>query len=97
MSPREQRIIHNEALFREVNVHIAHLEDRDSGSPEVLPLICECSQVGCAFPIGVDVATFERVREQALQFFVYPGHERPDVESIVERRVGYLIVEKHLS
>ena len=96
MSPREQRAIRNEELFREVNTHIAKLEDRDPGSAELLPLVCECSQTGCAFPIEVDPATFERVREEPMRFFVYPGHERPDVESVVERGEGYLIVEKHL-
>lgn len=95
--PREERAIRNEELFREVNVHIAHLEDRDSRSPELLPLVCECSQTGCAFPIQVDPATFESVREEPMQFFVAPGHERPDVESVIERRKGYLIVEKHIT
>lgn len=95
MSPREERAIRNEALFREVNMHIADLEERHSTS-ELLPLICECSTVGCAVPIEVDPGTFEWVREDPLRFFVAPGHERLDVESIVERREGYLIVEKQL-
>lgn len=94
MSPREERAIRNEELFREVNVHIAGLEERHS-SRELLPLICECSQSGCAFPIEVDPTIFESVRQEPLRFFVAPGHERPEVESIVERREGYLIVEKH--
>lgn len=78
-----------------MNTHIVELEQRGF-APELLPLICECSQTGCAAPIEVDSATFERVREKPLRFFVAPGHERLDVESVVERRVGYLIVEKHL-
>lgn len=94
MSPRDARAIRNEELFREVNAHIAELEDRGY-APERLPLICECSQTGCAFPIEVDPSTFERVREKPLWFFVAPGHERPDVETVVERGVGYVIVEKH--
>lgn len=93
MSPREERAIRNEELFREVNVHIAELEDRGY-APQLLPLICECAQTGCAAPIEVDTATFERVREEPLRFFVFPGHERPDIETIVQRGDGYLIVEK---
>jgi hypothetical protein len=34
MSPREQRIVENEALFREVNAHIARLEDRIGSEEE---------------------------------------------------------------
>src|SRR5262249_3200369 len=38
MPPREERAIRNEALFREVNVHIADLEERVRTSGELLPL-----------------------------------------------------------
>ena len=39
--------------------------------------------------------TFEVVRENPLRFLVVSGHEQPDVESVIERHSGYLIVEKH--
>jgi hypothetical protein len=95
MSPnREARAIRNEALFREVNVHIADLEERTDSPGDLLPLICECARTGCSFPIEVDPVTFEWVREEQLWFLVAPGHEQVDVETIVERRDGYLIVEK---
>jgi hypothetical protein len=44
MSPREQRVSRNEALFREVNVHIAGLEERANDPSELLPLFCECAR-----------------------------------------------------
>jgi hypothetical protein len=34
------------------------------------------------------------VRATPLRFLVAPGYERDD-ETVVERRTGYLIVEKH--
>lgn len=97
MSPREQRAISNEQLFREVNLHIAELQE---GSHKLtveglLPLVCECVHTGCTTPIEVDPDTFEQVRGNPLQFLVTPGHEDLDVESVVERQDGYLIVEKH--
>lgn len=95
MSPPEERAIRNEALLREVNVHIADLEERVNDSGELLPLFCECEQTGCMVPIEVDRATFEVVRENPLRFLVVSGHEQPDDESVVERHTGYLIVEKH--
>lgn len=95
MSPREQRIIHNEALFREVNAHIAELEERVRISEELLPLICECANTGCTTIIEVEHGTFEAVRKNPLRFLVAPGHERADAERVVGRGAGYVIVEKH--
>jgi hypothetical protein len=99
MSPREERAIRNEALFREVNAHIAEIEERfqGTGPAEVLPLMCECARTGCSSQIEVDPKTFERVRENPTWFLVAPGHEEPGVESVVERRRGYLIVEKDVT
>jgi hypothetical protein len=95
MSPREQRIVHNEELFREVNAHIAELEERISVAGELIPLICECANTGCATQIDVEQATFREVRKSPSRFLVAPGHQRADVETVVERGTGYLIVEKH--
>src|SRR5690349_16451727 len=99
MSPREARVIRNQELFREVNVHIVGLEDDSPSFVEsrLLPLVCECAHTGCSTPVEVDRATFEQVREHPLRFLVTPGHEDFDAESVVERRAGYLIVEKHTS
>jgi len=95
MPPRDERAIRNEALFREVNVHIADLEERVHVTGELLPLVCECVHTGYSMPLEVEPSTFNRVRENPLQFLVAPGHEDLGVESVVERRSGYLIVEKH--
>ena len=94
MSPQEERAIRNEALFREVNVHIAELEERVQSTDELLPLVCECAHTGCTVPIEVDRATFERVRENPRRFLVAPGHEQLDLETVLEHRAGYLIVQK---
>ena len=97
MSPREQRAIRNEEVFRDVNGHIANIEERvrDVRFDEPLHLVCECSTLGCAAPLEVDTATFHRVREKPLQFLIAPGHEDLEVETVIEERPGYLIVEKH--
>lgn len=93
MSPREERVIQNEALFREVNTRIAELEDRISAGGELLPLICECANTGCTTLIEVDPGTFRAVRENPLLFLVFPGHERDD-ETVVDSGAGYSVVEK---
>ena len=93
MSPRENRVIQNETLFREVNTRIAELEARISTGSELLPLICECANTGCTTLIEVDPGTFRTVRESPLRFLVAPGHARGD-ETVIGRDGGYLIVEK---
>ena len=94
MSRPDERVLRNEALLREVNVHIADLEQRVNDSSELLPLFCECSHDVCMVPLEVDRAIFDAVRENDLRFIVFPGHEEPELESVLERRSGYLIVEK---
>jgi hypothetical protein len=90
-------VTRNEDLFRQVNVHIAGLE---LGSPNLardglLPLVCECAHTGCTTAIEVDPATFEQVHEDSMCFLVAAGHEDLEAELVLERRPGYLIVQKH--
>ena len=96
MSPREQRVTRNEELFRQVNLRIAELQDgsHDLTVDGLMPLVCECAHTGCTIPIEVDPVAFEQVREHPHRFLVAPGHEDLESESVVERREGYLIVEK---
>jgi hypothetical protein len=94
MSPREQRIIRNEALFREVNAHIANLEEQLGNESELMPLICECANTGCTTVVEVDRGTFKTVRQNPLLFLVAPDHEGDD-EIVVGHGAGYFIVEKH--
>jgi hypothetical protein len=68
---------------------------RDVHFDEPLRLVCECERIGCSAPIEVEAELFERVREKPLRFFVASGHEDLDVETVIEERQGYLIVEKH--
>ena len=93
MSPREKRIIYNEELFREVNAHIAQLEDRLSSGDELLTLICECANSGCTTMIKVDQGTFRAVRESPMRFLVAAGHVRDD-EKVIGGGAGYLIIDK---
>lgn len=90
----EQRAARNEALFREVNENIARLEEGYGGATPQPAFICECARDTCTEHIPVDSETYQRVREHPRRFLVLPGHVDKTVESIVETRPGYLIVEK---
>jgi hypothetical protein len=90
----EQRAARNEALFREVNENIARLE-KDYGSELTAPtFICECASELCTDHVPVDVETYRRVRENPRRFIVLPGHVDETLESVIETRPGYVIVEK---
>jgi hypothetical protein len=90
----EQRAARNEALFREVNENIARLEERHGSTATEPVYVCECANAACAEQIAIDPETYRRVREDPRRFFVRPGHEDAQLERIVERHAGYLIVEK---
>jgi hypothetical protein len=90
----EQRAARNEALFREVNENIARLEERHGTTTTEPAYICECANAGCAEQVLIDFETYRRVRAEPRLFFVRPGHEDRQLERIVERHDGYLVVEK---
>jgi len=90
----EQRAARNEALFREVNENIARLEERHGATATEPAYICECADAGCAEQIAIDPETYRRARADPRLFFVRPGHEDSQLERVVERHEGYLIVEK---
>jgi hypothetical protein len=94
LSSREERVGLNEAVFREVNERIEALAEPFQLGSQPLDLICECGDGSCQQRISMTSAEYERLRSESHQFAVYPGHEAPDLEDIVERRTGYDIVRK---
>jgi hypothetical protein len=90
----EQRAARNEALFREVNKNIAVLEEQHGSAPLEPVYLCECANAGCAEQLAVEPDAYRRVRENPRRFFLVPGHEDPQIERVVERHPGYLVVEK---
>ncbi len=93
---REQRLARNEALYREVNERVAEVADRflEVESQTPVSFICECGAVTCTEPIVTTLAEYEAIRSEPTRFAVVPGHELPEIETIVERRSGYFVVEK---
>jgi hypothetical protein len=93
VSEQSERVGRNEALFREVNERIDQLHD-GQGGPEPFDIVCECGDSGCVERFPITNAAYEAVRRDALRFAVVPGHERPDIERVVETYERYLVVEK---
>lgn len=88
----QRRLAHNEALFRAVNDEVEAVEERygsrDGG------FVCECADARCSETIRISLEEYARIREDSQRFVVVPGHEVPEIERVVERHDGYVVVEK---
>lgn len=87
-----QRLGRNQLIFREVNERLRDLaETAPDGKTEYL---CECGDVTCTNRIELRLVQYEAVRARPNTFFMIPGHERLEIERVVDQPDGYMIVEK---
>ena len=91
---RKERLARNEAAFRKVNESIGSRDDAPS-TPVTAAYLCECGALGCNELVELSREDYEAVRAHSRRFFLIPGHEEPEVETVVERREGFFVVEKH--
>jgi hypothetical protein len=89
---REERLAKNEILFRSVNEAIEE-QSAEFGST-ALDFICECTSASCVDRVELTRRQYEHVRAEGNRFFVVPGHERREVEIVIETQPTYLVVEK---
>jgi hypothetical protein len=91
VSAAERRAL-NENVFREMNERLERLgEEFGNGTFEFL---CECADPACAAPLSIPVSLYEGVRNHPRWFLVVPGHQREDVERVVQEHHGCLVIEK---
>ena len=93
-SEREERLAKNEALFRVANERMADWEEAHEGDATEL-YFCECANAECREKVRLTQAEYERVRSDSRHFFVVPGHEVADVETVIERNDGWTLIEKN--
>lgn len=84
----------NEAVFREVNERIEDLAGAVGLKTQVLDLVCECGDATCVERLSMTRAEYEELRSDPHQFAVHPGHEYPDIESVVARLKNHDVVRK---
>jgi hypothetical protein len=89
---RFERRVRNEAMFRAVNREIEGVS-KQLGDRR-LELLCECGRDGCNDLIVVTDDVYDRVHEESDRFLVVPGHETPQLESVVVRTERYVVVDK---
>jgi hypothetical protein len=94
MDERTRRVGENEALFRVVNERIEDVNRAFGAVIGTMAVVCECGAIECAEQITLTPAEYERVRADPTSFVLVPGHEEPDLERVVSRGDGYVIVQK---
>jgi len=90
-----EQVARNDAIFREANEHIEEAAEA-FGHSGAVPFICECAVASCREIVRLTLEQYEHVRSEPTTFLVTPGHEdvAPEVEDVVERGDGYVIIEK---
>ena len=81
-----------EAAFREVNEAIAKTAARFDA--DEADFVCECADPECAHRVTAALDDYERVREEATQFLIAPGHAERAIEHVIAREPGYQVVRK---
>jgi hypothetical protein len=89
----QQRTARNEAIFREINEGIRR--GRWPGEEDSMTSFrCECASLGCSDMLALSFREYEQIRKHPRRFLVAPGHERLDVEVVVETKTTYFVVQK---
>jgi hypothetical protein len=91
---REERLANNEAMFRFANERMAAW-DEVRASEAVEHYFCECANPDCQEKVPLHKADYEAVRSDSRYFVTVPGHEIPDVETVIEAHDGWSVIEKN--
>ena len=84
MGAREDRIAHDETVFREANEDLRGEWNRlEIDSEDEALFICECGDPACKQPVRLAIADYEAVRGDPNTFAVVPGHDDPATEELV--------------
>jgi hypothetical protein len=90
---REERLAHNETIFRSVNERIAS-QEAGMGPQARHDFVCECSTSECFERITLTIEEYERIREDGTHFLLAHGHEDIEIEQTIAVSEAYIVVEK---
>jgi hypothetical protein len=91
---REERLAFNESQFRETNERLAETSAEWGVTAGALDLLCECADLDCTERIDVNPNEYERARSESTLFLLRFGHERSEVEMILEANERFVLVRK---
>jgi len=92
-SDRSARFALNEVVFRTANERMSAWPER-SDPEEIERFYCECARPECREQLQLTGAQYEAVRADSRLFVLLPGHEILDVEHVIGREEGHVVVEK---
>ena len=81
------------ALFRAANERMAAWEEQHVQS-QTEHYFCECVDPNCREKVVLRKADYEKCRGESGYFVIVPGHEAPEIETVIEQHDGWAIVEK---
>jgi hypothetical protein len=89
----QRKLAGNESVVRSVNEGIKR--GRWPGEDEApIGFRCECARLGCNGLVMLTKSEYEYIRSNPRRFLMIAGHELPEIESVVQRRTGYVVIEK---
>ena len=92
-TPREERLAGNEAMFRLANERMSGWEESHANENAEL-YFCECADEECREKVALRTEDYESVRADSHRFLIKPGHEVPDIETVIEEHDGWVVIEK---
>ena len=97
---KDARRAENEALFRNLNERLKELDDRLDTAAVGAPVqdreefFCECGQLNCMARFAMTRALYESIRAYEDRFAVLEEHVDMNIESVIERHQGFVVVKK---
>jgi hypothetical protein len=85
---RAHKVPPTQRFFRAINDEIGRVDG------EQTDYVCECGNPVCAAPIVLSAEILVRLHAEPDLFVVSPGHEIADVELVVERGEGFVIIRR---
>jgi hypothetical protein len=94
MDAREERLVRNELLFRELNETIDAVAHAQGSDAHVFEFVCECSNIDCTLSLPLTLEVYEDTRGAPDLFLVAPGHDLPEIEDVIREGEDFQVVRK---
>ncbi len=95
----KQRLIKNEQLIRARNTETSKgiktfFRNKKEVVSAPVAFVCECSDLDCKEHVHTSIESYEKLHKRKDRFTIYPGHETPSVEKVVDQHEDFDIVQK---
>jgi hypothetical protein len=90
----ERRLKENEVIFHQANKGVADFITEEEGGDPLIKFYCECSNIDCRERIPMKASQYQELHIDQRHFIALKGHEMPDIENIVARYDGFVVVRK---